>query len=87
MDHAGFGRDTVVVGHSLDRAVALTQGGHAGRARSIAMLGSAVFPPDKPSPFDPTKVPHRPMAICTGRRESKTALATRSTDDCLRQEL
>ena len=65
MDHAGLGADTVVVGHSLGGAVALTLGvRHAGRVRGIVMLDSAVFPPDQPSPFDPAKAPYRPKTIC-----------------------
>lgn len=65
MEHAGLTADTVVVGHSLGGAVALTLGvRHAGRVRGIVMLDSAVFPPDQPSPFDPSKVPYRPKTIC-----------------------
>jgi pimeloyl-ACP methyl ester carboxylesterase len=65
MDHAGLGTDTVVVGHSLGGTVALTLGvRHAGRVRGIVMLDSAVFPPDQPSPFDPTKAPYRPKTVC-----------------------
>jgi len=65
MDHAGLGPDTVVIGHSLGGAVALTLGvRHAGRVRGIVMLDSAVFPPDQPSPFDPAKAPYRPKTIC-----------------------
>lgn len=65
MEHAGLGADTVVVGHSLGGAVALTLGvRHAGRVRGIVMLDSAVFPPDEPSPFDPTKAPYRPKTVC-----------------------
>jgi len=65
MQHAGLGADTVVVGHSLGGAVALTLGvRHAGRVRGIVMLDSAVFPPDQPSPFDPAKAPYRPKTIC-----------------------
>ena len=65
MDHAGMGTDAVVVGHSLGGAVALTFGvRHAGRARGVVMLDSAVFPPDQPSPFDPATAPYRPKTIC-----------------------
>ena len=65
MDHAGLGTGTVLVGHSLGGAVALTLGvRHAGRVRGIVMLDSAVFPPDLPSPFDPAKAPYRPKTIC-----------------------
>lgn len=65
MDHAGLPNDSVVVGHSLGGAVALTLGHrHAGRVGGIVMLDSAVFPPDVPSPFDPAKAPYRPKTIC-----------------------
>jgi pimeloyl-ACP methyl ester carboxylesterase len=65
MDHAGLASDTVVIGHSLGGAVALTLGvRHAGRVRGIVMLDSAVFPPDQPSPFDPARAPYRPKTIC-----------------------
>ena len=65
MDHAGLADDSMVVGHSLGGAVALTLGHrHAGRMRGVVMLDSAVFPPDIPSPFDPAKAPYRPKTIC-----------------------
>lgn len=65
MAHAGLGSDTVLVGHSLGGSVALTAGlRHAGRVRGVVMLDSPVYPPDEPSPFDPSRAPYRPKTIC-----------------------
>ena len=65
MDPTVLGADTVVVGHSLGGAVALTLGvRHAGRVRGVVMLDSAMLLPDQPSPFDPTTAPIRPKTVC-----------------------
>jgi pimeloyl-ACP methyl ester carboxylesterase len=68
MDHADLDREAVVVGHSLGGVIALALGvNHPGRARGIVMLDSPVFPPDHPSPFDPSKAPYRPKTLCADR--------------------
>ena len=56
---------TLVVGHSLGGAVALTLAAEQGqRLRAAVMIDSAVFPPGADLPFDPTKAPYRPKTIC-----------------------
>ena len=56
---------TLVVGHSLGGAVALTLAAEQGqRLRAAVMIDSAVFPPGAELPFDPTKAPYRPKTIC-----------------------
>lgn len=56
---------TVVIGHSLGGAVALTLAATFGeRIRAVVMVDSAIFPPDVEPPFDPSKAPYRPKTIC-----------------------
>ncbi|RLA14281.1 MAG: alpha/beta hydrolase [Gammaproteobacteria bacterium] len=64
-DQLGLDERTVVIGHSLGGAVALTLAAEQGnRLRAAVMVDSAVFPPGADLPFDPTKAPYRPKTIC-----------------------
>jgi pimeloyl-ACP methyl ester carboxylesterase len=65
VDQLGLDNRTVVVGHSLGGAVALTLAATVGeRLRAVVMVDSAIFPPDVEPPFDPSKAPYRPKTIC-----------------------
>ncbi|MEL0082274.1 MAG: alpha/beta hydrolase [Gammaproteobacteria bacterium] len=61
----GLDNRTIVVGHSLGGAVALTLAAEQKeKFRAVTMVDSAIFPPGADLPFDPTKAPYRPKTIC-----------------------
>lgn len=64
-EQLGLDKRSVVIGHSLGGAVALTLAAeHGDQFRAAVMIDSAVFPPGADLPFDPTKAPYRPKTIC-----------------------
>lgn len=63
-EDAGFGNDTIVVGHSFGGFVTLKAGlRHRQRVRGVVLVDSAVRPPDYDWERDPRRAPVRPKKI------------------------
>ena len=64
MEHAGFGSDTIVVGHSFGGFVTLKTGLlHRDRVAGVVLVDSAVRPPDYQWERDPRRSPVRPKRM------------------------
>ena len=85
-EDAGFGNDTVVVGHSFGGFVTLQTGLlHCDRLRGIVLVDSAVRPPDYQWERDPRRSPIKPKRIYPTFEEALARFRLMPPQDCRNQ--
>ncbi|MGA1677092.1 MAG: alpha/beta fold hydrolase, partial [Pseudomonadales bacterium] len=85
-EDAGFGSDTVVVGHSFGGFVTLQTGLlHCDRLRGIVLVDSAVRPPDYQWERDPRRSPIKPKRIYETFEEALARFRLMPPQDCRNQ--
>lgn len=86
MEHAGFGDDTVVVGHSFGGFVTLKTGLlYRERLTGVVLVDSAVRPPDYQWERDPRRSPIRPKRIYPDFESALERFRLMPPQDCSNQ--
>jgi len=83
MDDAGFGSDTVIVGHSFGGYVTLKAGlEYRDRINGVVLVDSAVRPPDFKWERDPRRAPVRPKRVYPSFEEALGRFRLMPPQDC-----